>query len=121
MIFPVLAALRAVAKALWRVGDCEARVVASSAKAALAAAAGHFPKEFGAPKAFGAPLHRKARKPIWATGPEESTLIPRPRFLRVDSVADSGPDPCQPAGVLGTIPSTGGYQSIADACNGTGG
>jgi hypothetical protein len=34
MIFPVVAALRAVAKALWRVGDCEARVV-------------HFPKEFG--------------------------------------------------------------------------
>jgi hypothetical protein len=35
MIFPVVAALRAVAKALWRVGDCEARGV-------------RFPKEFGA-------------------------------------------------------------------------
>ncbi|MGD0652056.1 MAG: hypothetical protein ABSA97_13130 [Verrucomicrobiia bacterium] len=35
MVFAVVAALRAVAKALWRVGDCEARDV-------------HFPKNFGA-------------------------------------------------------------------------
>jgi hypothetical protein len=34
MSFPVVAALRAVVKALWRVGDCEARVV-------------RFPNEFG--------------------------------------------------------------------------
>jgi hypothetical protein len=77
MIFPVVAALRAVAKALWRVGDCEVRVV-------------HFPKEFGVSPACHrarphlpanarwqagrgscggagrpeAPLHRSARKPI---------------------------------------------------------
>jgi hypothetical protein len=48
MVFIVVAALRAVVKALWRVGDCEAWGVASSAKAVLAAAAGHFRKEFGA-------------------------------------------------------------------------
>ena len=35
MVFIVVAALRAVAKALWRVGDCEARAV-------------DFPREFGA-------------------------------------------------------------------------